>query len=105
MNEMIAANSNFTETFNAFVVFVNEMSSTYTQREFPNLKPEPITVNEGKRYNKLVKNGSAFCFVDTTNGNILKAAGWSAPAKGARGNIFNRDSWKRVTPYGAAYLR
>ena len=33
-------------------------------------------------------DGSAFCFVDLSNGNILKAAGWKAPEKkNPRGNI------------------
>src|SRR6478736_2862452 len=35
---------------------------------------------------------SAHCFIDRTNGDVLKAAGWSKPAKGARGNIFNADN-------------
>lgn len=30
-----------------------------------------------------------FCFIDPSNGDIYKAAGWAAPAKGIRGNIFN----------------
>lgn len=29
------------------------------------------------------------CFVEIATGNILKAATWRAPAKGARGNIYN----------------
>lgn len=32
---------------------------------------------------------SAHCFVDLTNGDILKADGWKKPAKGKRGSIFN----------------
>ena len=48
-------------------------------------------------------NPSVFCFVDLANGNILKAASWKVPAKGARGNIANGAS--QVGFYGAAYLR
>jgi hypothetical protein len=49
---------------------------------------------------------SAFCFIDRATGNILKAASFSAPAKGVRGNIRDPHYWlKSVTPYGAAYLR
>ena len=63
----------------------------------------------GKRYAKLMVanggqlNGSVFCFVDLSNGNILKAASWSTPAKGARGNIANRAA--DLTPHGAQYRR
>lgn len=52
------------------------------------------------------QNRSVWCFVDTTNGDVLKPAGWKKPAKHARGNIF--DEWnglKQCTGYGPAYLR
>lgn len=32
---------------------------------------------------------SVFAFIDPENGNIYKAAGWNAAAKGVRGNVFN----------------
>jgi hypothetical protein len=64
----------------------------------------------GKRYAKLIRDDnvqkSVYCFVDLTNGNVLKAAGWSAPAKGARGNINNEDNGLgRMSAYGAVYNR
>ena len=48
----------------------------------------------GPRYIRIVSEDktsrSSFCFIDKTNGNVLKAAGWKAPAKNfARGNIFD----------------
>ena len=30
---------------------------------------------------------SVYCFINKRNGEILKSAGWSAPAKGARGSV------------------
>lgn len=30
---------------------------------------------------------SSYCFIELATGNILKAAGWKAPAKGVRGNV------------------
>lgn len=33
------------------------------------------------------KPSSVHCFIDNATGDVLKAAGWKAPAKGARGNI------------------
>jgi len=66
----------------------------------------------GKRYIKVIRvdNGgtakSSYCFVDKASGDILKAASWAAPAKGARGNIFSADfGASAVTPYGAVYLK
>lgn len=48
-----------------------------------------FTVNPGKKYDKIVvttnlgSQGSVYAFVDV-DGNVYKAAGWSAPAKGIR---------------------
>lgn len=49
---------------------------------------------------------SLVCFIDMTNGNILKGS-WKAPVKnGVRGNIFTEDRGASVmTQYGCAYLR
>jgi hypothetical protein len=40
------------------------------------------------------------------NGDVLKAASWRAPAKHARGNIFDEyDGLRNMNEYGPAYLR
>ena len=77
----------------------------------------PILTGEfGQRYVRVVKDlygdtrqRSVFCFVDTTNGDVLKAAGWKGPAKGTsatRSNVFDADHGvSGVTGYGAVYLR
>ena len=64
----------------------------------------------GRRYKRIVRadagSRSVHCFVDTTNGNVLKAAGWKAPAKHARGNIFDdQNGLGMMGEYGPAYLR
>lgn len=66
---------------------------------------------KGRRYVRIVRTDSAggnsvYCFVDRTNGNILKAAGWAKPAKHARGNIYNTgNGLNGMNAYGAFYLR
>ena len=40
-------------------------------------------------------NISARFFVDLSNGDILKTAGWAGPAKGVRGNIFKERDERR----------
>jgi hypothetical protein len=104
--------------------FVAELSKFVNLRDheqYPNCAANwRIIVSEpGKRYarlvskNEIVREGgfdhrSAFCFIDLTNGDILKAASWKAPAKHARGNIrvgTVADSWNgSVSYYGAVYL-
>lgn len=52
------------------------------------------------------QGSSVHCFIDKTNGDVLKAAGWKAPAKHARGNIYAEDQGlQNMGPYGPAYLR
>lgn len=83
--------------------------SLYQQIEDGTFNHAHVGYSMGRKYARLTVpngsnlDGSCFCFVDLANGNILKAAGWSAPAKGARGNISNGAA--DVGPHGAAYLR
>ena len=71
-----------------------------------------LTAEVGSRYIKIVRQelaangGSVHCFVDKNNGDVLKAASWRAPAKGARSNIFNEfNGVDGMTEYGAKYFR
>ena len=63
--------------------------STYTPK---------LSLMNGKRYVRIVSESgpgsrSAFGFIDTTNGDILYAAGWKGPAKNfARGNISDHQN-------------
>ena len=71
-----------------------------------------FSYTEGRRYVKVLfrynshQSGSVYCFIDKKNGDVLKAASWNAPAKGARGNIFNRDNGTTCCErHGIKYLR
>jgi hypothetical protein len=50
-----------------------------------------FTIEPGRKYGRVVQTSHgqrfAFCFIDMQNGDLLKTATWSAPVKGARGNI------------------
>jgi hypothetical protein len=65
----------------------------------------------GKKYIKIVSEDntggrSAWGFVNMGSGDVLKAASWAAPAKHARGNIFDEfNGLARVGPYGPNYLK
>jgi hypothetical protein len=75
-----------------------------------------ISFSEGKKYIRVIRqrpcvygvfeDESVYCFIDTTNGDVLKAASWKAPAKHKRGNIF--DQWnglRNCSWTGPAYLK
>lgn len=57
---------------------------------------------------KIEQHGkSIHTFIDTTTGNVLKAASWKAPVKtNPRSNVFDADHGiSGVTHFGAVYLR
>lgn len=59
---------------------------------------KPVTLEVGSKNVRVVQHTgteSVYCFVNIETGDILKAAGYKAPAKGARGNIFNPETYKR----------
>lgn len=96
-----------------FVAAVQAKTDEYTTRNFPNSKPDVISAPFpwGAKYIRIVRadvhgtSRSVHCFIDRSNGDILKAAGWKAPAKHARGNIFANDvGMSCMEAYGPKYL-
>lgn len=93
----------------AFVEFVAQAQvsiNAYYAKAFPKSDVPKIDYEPGRRYIRLVRTSpgerSAYGFIDATNGDVLKAAGWKAPAKNfKRGNIFDdKGGLGRVSPYG-----
>lgn len=97
----------------AFRKLCEEISQTHTATHFSNLPLPTISVQKGSRYAKLVRKdypdavgGSVHCFVDLSNGDVLKAASWKAPAKHARSNLNDADGGRSgVNEYGANYIK
>ena len=84
--------------------------SSYTQGVLDNWS-ETTKVKYGQKYVKIIRDNSVWGFIVNTDndkvfkkGDILKAAGWNAPARNAaRGNIFDDDYYINWT--GPLYLR
>jgi hypothetical protein len=104
---------NFEQKFQTFLAGATKIYNDYMDANFPNNQKDVLIVLEGKRYKKVCMSrdggktaGCAHIFVDKTNGDVLKPASWSAPAKGARGNIFDTSNGlSRMTAYGPEYNR
>lgn len=75
-------------------------------KDSPNLNPR-LEIDDGKKFVRVkavYAQTSAWAFINKTNGDVLKPASWKAPAKGARGNIFDdKNGLGRVDAYGPAY--
>lgn len=95
----------------AFVATCQSVIDKHYKDDFPTLTPPRLTVDLGRRYARIVKNESSssrsvHCFVDLTNGDVLKSESWKKPAKHARGSIFSaKNGEEAITAYGAHYLR
>ena len=82
----------------------------YTKMYGSGSTAKPLTAMEGSRYIRIVQHDTTqrycYCFVDKTNGDVLKSAGWKAPAKHARSNIWDADlGVSGLGPHGAKYLK
>lgn len=90
-----------------FCTQVQAFVDDYMSKNFPRNPRKVISVEPGRKYARLVATDesqrSSYCFVDMTNGDILKCESWKKPAKHARGNIF-RDPLSGLTISGARYL-
>jgi len=73
-----------------------------------------LKVKSGRKFIKVIEGNRVWGFVAKVDGvhkgipmlkgDILKAAGWSAPAKHSRGSIFDREMHKSFSWTGPNYL-
>jgi len=89
-----------------YVARLDELCVAYYEDRYDHVKAPEIRVEFGRKYAKVIRGGSVHTFIDLTNGNILKAASYKAPApNGVRGNIFDDDcGMSCVGPFGALYV-
>ena len=81
------------------------------------MSPKLLVESEGKKFVKLgvfkkTKSTDTFscdgvyCFINKSNGDVLKAASYKAPApNGVRGNLFDANILSKVDVYGVCYVR
>jgi hypothetical protein len=97
----------FQSALSKFVTEAQAVCDLYRTQNFPTLPREVLSVDPGRRYVRIWRNGSqkmSHCFIDSTNGDVLMCATWRAPAKGARGNIYTGTASDSMTAHGAKYL-
>jgi len=65
--------------------------------------------NPGQKFQRVIMHrrgggDSVAFFIDRNTGDILKAAGWKAPAKGARASLFDLDDVKARFTWSGGWL-
>ena len=98
--------------FDLWLEKVNEERKNYWDEKFSYKPYEPLKVEKGRKYIKLIDGTCVWGFVSmwegvnkgslVCKGDLLKPAGWSSPAKHSRGNIF--DGTANWSYYGPNYL-
>jgi hypothetical protein len=96
-----------------FAKAIEQLIAEHVRAHYEYVTPGTIEIDWGRRYARIVRRGDnggpdsrcVHCFVDTTNGDVLKAASWKGPAKGIRGNVLSGDRMGSVTPNGTVYWR
>ena len=79
---------------------LNNINTDY-HKGFPSNKDMVLSLVAGSKFIKVINENSVWGFVAKKDGvhkglpmkagDVLKAAGWSAPAKHTRGNIFDKN--------------
>ena len=96
----------FKTAIDSFFEGCKRISNQYMDANYPSLAKPVFEIEELKKRYRILRDRSAFCFVDKETGDVLKAASWKAPAKHSRGNIFDEhNGLGSMGPYGPAYLR
>lgn len=102
-----------------YVAALQKLVNAHFAENFKILTPPVIDVQYGQKYAKVIRvepNSRAVhsfvALVDIATkeiaakaGDILKSAGWKAPAPHARGSVLNSDPLVGVGVYGTNYLR
>ena len=72
-----------------YLDLIQKMSREYFARHYPTLTSPKYYVERGRKYHRVVQHDSSpsvHAFIGE-DGMLYKAAGWKAPAKGARYNL------------------
>ena len=96
--------------FEEWLETVNSECKKIHEEQFDNIPYKTLTYKKGSKYAKILRGTSVWGFVAMRDdpsknervGDLLLPASWRAPAKHARGNIF--DGTARYNKYGPDYL-
>ena len=85
---------------------IDEQYGEYYEKNLSNLTYGGISVNKGRRFDKLVIDNSVYCFVEKSTGDVYKSATWKQPytqgKNPVRGSIYDTSTyWDKELKYGS----
>jgi hypothetical protein len=93
--------------------FEKEWLTPNSEGRVTSIEYKPLTYKKGKKFVKVLRDRGVWGFVSMVDnvhknspikpGDLLLAAGWSTPARHARGNIF--DGTASYSMYGPSYIK
>lgn len=104
---------NYEEALNDFRTALQGKLDTFYKDNSYN---KQVVIIKGRKYDRVIlvesyKDGtdkkvsrSAYCWIERSNGNILKGSWKAVTSKIPRGNIYNDDCLIGCGPYGTDYL-
>ena len=93
----IIKTKDYNTAMNSFITHMNQNCNKDGYYNF--------TINKGRRFDKVVRGTSVYCFVEKETGFIFKAASWKSPQlktkKPVRGSIFETSTYEsKAGPHG-----
>lgn len=102
----------FERAAESFLSNAQRLIDSDMKKNYPNLPRRVLRFAKGRKYWRIEavdqgqSHGSAWAFLNTENGDVLKPASFKTPAKHARGNIYDaHGGMGTVGVYGPAYMR
>ena len=103
---IVGNTDDYSTALNKMINRIDEQYGEYYKKNLTNLSYSPITVNKGRRFDKLVQDNSVYCFVEKSTGDVYKSQTWKQPyTKGnncVRGSIYDTSTyWDKELKYGS----
>ena len=106
MKTQVGNTDDYSTALSKMIDRIDEQYGEYYKKNLSNLTYRGISVNKGRRFDKLVLDNSVYCFVEKSTGDVYKSATWKQPyTQGkncVRGSIYDTSTyWDKELKYGS----
>ena len=106
MKTQVGNTDDYSTALSKMIDRIDEQYGEYYKKNLSNLTYRGISVNKGRRFDKLVLDNSVYCFVEKSTGDVYKSATWKQPytqgKNPVRGSIYDTSTyWDKELKYGS----